>query len=198
MNREPTAVSPPPVSLPPGRKPRRINADYRWTVPKVSAFLEALARSGQVAEAARSVGMGRQSVYRLRARLAGTRFAAAFEGARKQGIRARAAASAARASSRWDGPLIAAYLRASQGDTGRLDGDKPAAQGDAWRAQGDTRLAQGDRPAPKATQTPLDTVTSVPGPTPARGAEAAARRFARGLTGGAGGVVSCPFAKGDP
>ena len=136
MNREPPAVSPPPA-----RKPRRANADYRWTVPKVTAFLEALALSGQVAEAARSVGLGRQSAYRLRARLAGTRFAAAFEGARKQGIRA----SAAGASSRWDGPLIGAYFRAAQGDTTHAHGDSRTAQGDA-------QAPQGDGIAPKATK----------------------------------------------
>ena len=52
------------------RQPRR-NADYRWTVPKVAAFLRALSESGSVAEAARSVGMSRQAAYRLRARLDG-------------------------------------------------------------------------------------------------------------------------------
>ncbi|MEE4201867.1 hypothetical protein [Erythrobacter sp.] len=40
----------------------------RWTGAKASAFLKLLARTGKVAPAARSVGMTRQSAYRLRAR----------------------------------------------------------------------------------------------------------------------------------
>jgi molybdenum-dependent DNA-binding transcriptional regulator ModE len=51
------------------RPPRRSNADYRWTKPKMLAFLHALATTGSVAGAARGVGMSRQSAYRLRARL---------------------------------------------------------------------------------------------------------------------------------
>jgi len=46
----------------------RSNADYRWTPAKALAFLDALARCGKIAEAARAVGMSRQSAYRLRAR----------------------------------------------------------------------------------------------------------------------------------
>jgi len=171
-------------AAPPARKPRRGNADYRWTVPKVTAFLEALALCGQVAEAARSVGMGRQSAYKLRARLAGTRFAAAFEGARKKGLRARAGASAARVASRWDGPLIGAHLSALQGD--------------ARTRQGDTIGAQGDRFAHKATEVVQDTVTSVTSPTPAGGLRVPPRRASHGLSADPAGVVSSPpLAKGD-
>ncbi|PNU04120.1 hypothetical protein [Novosphingobium guangzhouense] len=54
--------------------PRRTNADYRWTRTKIHAFVTALARTGEVAAAAREVGMSRQSAYRLRARL-GPQFA---------------------------------------------------------------------------------------------------------------------------
>lgn len=54
----------------PTRSTRRCNADYRWTRTKVLAFLRALARCGKVAEAARSVGMSRESAFRLRGRLA--------------------------------------------------------------------------------------------------------------------------------
>lgn len=50
---------------------RRSNADYRWTHARIRAFFEALGQSGKVAEAARSVGMSRQSAYRLRARYPG-------------------------------------------------------------------------------------------------------------------------------
>jgi hypothetical protein len=182
MNSEPPAAPPPPA-----RNPRRLNADYRWTVPKVTAFLEALARSGQVAEAARSVGMGRQSAYKLRARLAGTRLAAAFEGARKQGIRARAEASRERLRSRWDGPLIGAYFGRVQGDSARPQGDSGMAQGDTRTRQGDTRSRQGDRFAPKATKDRQDTVTSVTG-APAGGCAPRPLRARLQASGAARGV----------
>ena len=184
---------------PPARAPRRRNADYRWTVPKVTAFLEALARSGQVGAAARSVGMGRQSAYKMRARLDGTRFAAAFEGARKKGLRARAEASAARVASRWDGPLVLAHFRARQGGTARPQGDTGVGQGDARMPQGDRFRPQSDRFAHKATKVSLDTVTSVTSPT----AEAAAggsiprRRGPHDLSADGLGVASSPLATGD-
>lgn len=60
------------------RPPRRCNADYRWTRDKVIAFLKGLALTGSVAEAARRVGMSRQSAYRLRARR-GAQFAAVWD-----------------------------------------------------------------------------------------------------------------------
>ena len=54
-----------------------------WTTRKASVFLGALADLGRVGEAARAVGMSRQSAYRLRARLKGQPFdlawAAAFD-----------------------------------------------------------------------------------------------------------------------
>ncbi|ABC64043.1 hypothetical protein [Erythrobacter litoralis] len=40
----------------------------RWTGEKAARFLKLLAEHGQVARAARSVGMSRQAAYRLRAR----------------------------------------------------------------------------------------------------------------------------------
>ena len=42
---------------------------YHWTTLKARVFLGALADLGRVAEAARAVGMTRQSAYRLRRRL---------------------------------------------------------------------------------------------------------------------------------
>jgi hypothetical protein len=42
---------------------------YHWPTRKALAFLGALGVFGRVGEAARAVGMGRQSAYRLRARL---------------------------------------------------------------------------------------------------------------------------------
>lgn len=46
----------------------RSHAEYRWTQRKALAFIHALAEHGKVAAAARSVGMSRQSAYRLRER----------------------------------------------------------------------------------------------------------------------------------
>lgn len=160
------------------RTQRQTSADYRWTMPKVLAFLDALAQSGRVADAARAVGMSRQSAYRMRARLAGVRFgatsfAAAFEGARRQGTRARAAASMGRARSRWEGPGLAEMVAllaarqgdapAVQGDTGTAQGDAAAAQDDAPHVQGVAAHAQGDAPGRKVTKDRLDSVTSVTG-----------------------------------
>lgn len=81
--------------------------------------------------------MSRQAAYVLRARLDSPQFRAAFEGARKAGIRARAAASMRR--SRWEGPGLAAldYLRG------------PAAQADGHSPQPDTRPAQTDASSPQ-------------------------------------------------
>lgn len=149
-------------------------------MPKVIAFLEALAQSGSVAAAAREVGMSRQAAYRLRARLAGTRFDAAFEGARKAGIRARFAASQARVRSRWEGPGLAAVvaLHRAAGQAGQ--GDAVTPQGDAFRAQGYAPRPQGDSPLRKATELALDSVTSVTWP-PATGA---IRRSGKGVLHG--------------
>lgn len=148
----PTGIDPAAAPAPsPAARPRQCTADYRWTQPKVVAFLEALAQCGRVAEAARVVGMSRTSAYRLRARMASTRFEAAFEGARRSGIRARAAASQARMAippSRWDGPgiaeLAARERAATQGNGGPTQICTLPPQGDASAAQGGTRRRQGD------------------------------------------------------
>ncbi len=68
----PAAPAAPPASgaSPAPHTPPRPNADYRWTPAKAMGFLEALAACGKVVAAARSVGMTRQSAYRLRARSA--------------------------------------------------------------------------------------------------------------------------------
>ena len=70
---------------PDARTPRPA-AEYRWTDNKAFAFLQALAQHGKVAAAARSVGMTRQSAYRLKQRVArdGRRLGA---GARRSGGR---------------------------------------------------------------------------------------------------------------
>lgn len=105
-------MSTPPES-PPRPRQRRCNADYRWTVPKALAFLEALAQCGQVAEAARAVGMSRQAAYQLKARLAGGPLGEGFELARRTGLKRRAAAS----RSRWEGPGLATVSGPRQADT---------------------------------------------------------------------------------
>lgn len=59
---------------PAGAQPRTRHPDplpherYRWTAAKALAFLDDLAQHGNVARAARKVGMTRQSAYRLRDR----------------------------------------------------------------------------------------------------------------------------------
>ena len=50
-----------------------------WTAERQLAFLGALARTRSVTRAAASVGMSRESAYRLRARQGGALFAAAWD-----------------------------------------------------------------------------------------------------------------------
>lgn len=52
-----------------------------WTPAKQAAFLRELGATHNVSAAARAVGMGRQSAYKLRARLRGTPFDRAWEAA---------------------------------------------------------------------------------------------------------------------
>ena len=52
-----------------------------WTPAKQAAFLRELAATHNVSAAAQAVGMGRQSAYKLRARLRGTPFDRAWEAA---------------------------------------------------------------------------------------------------------------------
>lgn len=52
-----------------------------WTPARQAAFLRALAATHNVSAAAKAVGMGRQSAYKLRARLRGTPFDRAWEAA---------------------------------------------------------------------------------------------------------------------
>jgi len=64
--------------LPPARPGARHDG---WTSAKQAAFLRALAETHSVAGAARSVGMTRQSAYKLRARLQGQPFDLAWDAA---------------------------------------------------------------------------------------------------------------------
>ena len=68
---------------PPPKRPPRHN---EWTRAKMVAFLRELAASQSVSQAAKGVGMSRNSAYRLRNRLAGTPFALAWEVALEAGL----------------------------------------------------------------------------------------------------------------
>ena len=59
---------------------------YHWTTCKARVFIGALADLGRVGEAARAVGMSRQSAYRLRERLGEENvFARAWDRAQAEG-----------------------------------------------------------------------------------------------------------------
>jgi hypothetical protein len=76
-----TAKTPPePEYIPVARR------GPHWDPQKMADFLRMLAASHSVSEAARSVGMSRQSAYRLRSRLKGTPFDIAWETAFRQGF----------------------------------------------------------------------------------------------------------------
>lgn len=146
---------------------RRCNADYRWTEPKVLAFLAALAESGRVADAARAVGMSRNSAYRFRARMGSARFDAAFDGARRTGIRARAAASMARVAaerSPWEGLGIAEMTARERAREFVAQGDAPPPQGDTRDAQGGTRALKGDASAAQGDALSHKVTKDSPGP----------------------------------
>lgn len=72
------ALVPAPALPAPAKEPR-------WTRARMADFLAELATSHSVAAAARAVGLSRQSAYRLRARLRGEAFDAAWEAAVQQG-----------------------------------------------------------------------------------------------------------------
>jgi len=63
------------------RRAARGSRGPRWTRARQAAFLAALAETHSVAEAARSVGMSRQSAYKLRTRLREQPFAMAWDAA---------------------------------------------------------------------------------------------------------------------
>jgi hypothetical protein len=79
-NAEAAAPAPPPP--PP---PVHVRRGDRWNKPKMVDFLRQLAATHSVSAAARSVGMSRESAYRLRNRLKGQPFDIAWETAFRQG-----------------------------------------------------------------------------------------------------------------
>ena len=70
------SLSAPPAS--PAPEPSQAHGP-RWTPRKMADFLRALAATHSVKEAARSVGMSRQSAHRLRSRLKGMAFDAGWD-----------------------------------------------------------------------------------------------------------------------
>lgn len=84
----------------PGSAPHNltcISPERSWTQQRQAAFLRHLCASHCVSAAARSVGMSRQSVYRLRARLKGEPFDIAWQAAFRQQFDALAQAALERA-----------------------------------------------------------------------------------------------------
>lgn len=131
----------------PPRPPRRSNADYRWSRPKIIAFLKALPATLSVAEAARSVGMSRQSAYRLRARL-GPGFGAVWDDGLTLGLTLRRAGNVraersagmvedARSGLQGDPQ---SYGRRAQGDAACSQVDVGGGRGVSLAGQGDTAL----------------------------------------------------------
>jgi hypothetical protein len=76
-----TYLAPIPSAAPsePGASATPDLAEPNWTPAKMAAFLRQLAAAQSVSAAARSVGMSRQSAYKLRARLKGQPFDIAWK-----------------------------------------------------------------------------------------------------------------------
>lgn len=87
----------PPLPVPAAAPTELADRHDGWTKPKMCQFIEALAETGSVAAAARSIGMSRQSAYRLRARLNGQPFDLAWEAALEFGLQQLAHAALDRA-----------------------------------------------------------------------------------------------------
>jgi hypothetical protein len=66
--------------------PTRAPRHNEWTPDRMGKFLRELATCQNVSQAARSVGMGRQSAYKLRGRMAGTPFDTAWQAALEAGV----------------------------------------------------------------------------------------------------------------
>jgi hypothetical protein len=105
-NREPT-------QLPTPANPERHN---QWTPERMSGFLRELAACQNVSQAARSVGMSRQSAYKLRDRLADKAFALAWEVALESGLQQLAHALMDRAL---NGEEVAVFYQGEQVGTQR-------------------------------------------------------------------------------
>mgnify|MGYP004521345413 CR=1 FL=1 len=127
---------------------------YRWTPAKALAFLDDLARHGNVAQAARSVGMTRQSAYRLRDR--SLTVAEAWPRALAAGLarvalvpsraeQRQAAARRRRQDAAWFAGGLHGDATARQGDARPLHRDTAPRRNDAFPNNGYRAAAQGDR-----------------------------------------------------
>jgi hypothetical protein len=83
----------------------------RWNRRKMALFLEALTETGCVTTAAKSVGMSRQSAYRLRARLIGQPFDITWDGALEIGFQQLAHAALDRAL---NGTVVPIFYKGEQ------------------------------------------------------------------------------------
>jgi hypothetical protein len=90
-------ATPEPAPAPVPRPPIHVRKQDRWNKHKMANFLRELAATHCVAAAARSVGMSRESAYRLRNRLKGQPFDIAWETAFRHGYDALADAALDRA-----------------------------------------------------------------------------------------------------
>jgi hypothetical protein len=72
------------MTQPPTPQPAPADALPRWTIERMSLFIETLRRTGNVAAAARAAGMSRRAAYRLRSRLPGHPFDLAWTAALAQ------------------------------------------------------------------------------------------------------------------
>jgi hypothetical protein len=97
-----------PTALPTPAHPERHN---QWTPERMSGFLRELAACQNVSQAARSVGMSRQSAYKLRDRLADKAFALAWEVALESGLQQLAHALMDRAL---NGEEVAVFYQGEQ------------------------------------------------------------------------------------
>jgi hypothetical protein len=102
-----------PTALPTPAHPERHN---QWTPERMSGFLRELAACQNVSQAARSVGMSRQSAYKLRDRLADKAFALAWEVALESGLQQLAHALMDRAV---NGEEVAVFYQGEQVGTQR-------------------------------------------------------------------------------
>jgi hypothetical protein len=82
-----------------------------WTRAKMARFLEVLAETASVTTAAESVGMSRQSAYRVRSRLIGHPFDLAWDGALEFGIQQVAHAALDRAL---NGTVVPIFYKGEQ------------------------------------------------------------------------------------
>ena len=115
----------------PARAPRH----NEWSRQKMVGFLRELAACHNVSQAAKSVGMGRQSAYKLRNRMSGTPFALAWEAALETGLQQLAHALMDRAL---NGEEVAHYYQGELVGTSRKFDNRLG----AWLLENPARLGR--------------------------------------------------------